>query len=178
MSKKRVFLALPLSSAGQKKAKIWQQSHASWPVCWLAPENLHLTLVPPFLCPEEDISRVLEKAKQISCQARLKGEKIKFFQVASGPDPAQPRLFWWKGKVTKRVSFWQQELGQNIYSKNFSRPFLPHITLARFSLAQSSSFAYLREDYFWQENIAKVALWESILLPKGAVYRELGAFFL
>jgi 2'-5' RNA ligase len=54
--KHRVFVAIRASRKLQEEVAAWVSSHAKLPVRWISPENLHITLVPPWY--EEDTKRI------------------------------------------------------------------------------------------------------------------------
>ena len=53
---KRIFIGLPIAKTLAEEISKWQEGQQKLPVRWLAPKNLHLTLIPPWY--ETDVERV------------------------------------------------------------------------------------------------------------------------
>jgi 2'-5' RNA ligase len=89
----RVFIGIKIGEELQKKILEWEKYYKNLPVRWLAPENLHITLIPPW---EENI---IEKAKG-KLESIKKGKfEIVFDKISFGPDSRYPRLIWAEGNL-------------------------------------------------------------------------------
>jgi len=150
--KKKIFIGVKLSSDLQKKILAWQEKHSDFKVRWLKPENLHLTLVPPWF--EENIEEVKEK------MSLLKGELrpfiLKFDKITIGPNGKHKRLIWLEGKGEEYKNLAKKM--QKYFSVEDKREILPHVTIARFkSFAQE-----LQEKIDWPEEVNNLTLFESL----------------
>ena len=54
--KRRVFVAIPVPERVRLKIAAWQRAHADIPVRWTKPENLHITVIPPWYVNEDEIA--------------------------------------------------------------------------------------------------------------------------
>jgi RNA 2',3'-cyclic 3'-phosphodiesterase len=88
--------------------------------------DIHLTLVPPW--NEIDIA-----AAVATLQAAITDVKpfpLTFLHLGYGPRLREPRLLWVECAASAELSDLQTTL-MTAYGKSNSRPFLPHVTLAR-----------------------------------------------
>jgi len=168
---KRIFIALLISESLQREILNWEKSNLklkNLPVRWIAGKNLHLTLVSPWL--ETDIESVFGKLRDI-----VKGFKpfeIEFVKVCFGPNKNNPRLIWAEGASCDNLASLKEKL-ENIFGvKNENRPWLPHLTLARFKPKDFAAFSIkkLDEKVSWKEFVDNVAIMESKLSSSGTEY--------
>ncbi len=124
----RLFIALPASEALQNQINSWVRNHSSMSVRWIAPKNLHITLIPPW--EEQNVDSLKNKFSLFKPQTS--GFELLFEKVTFGPTAQQPRLIWATGKTPEALLNLKSELEQylNIVSQN--RSFNLHLTLARF----------------------------------------------
>lgn len=171
----RVFVALPAGQELVEAAMEFRQAHAGLTVRWVTPENLHLTMVPPWLCADiEAACRVLRDEA-----ARQSPFEIGFDRVSFGPDKRRPRLIWATGKAPAGMPEFARRLHAAIGAPGTPRQsFLLHLTIARFSLRDYAAMGSpkLREPVEWRGTLEALCLYESILHPDGAEYRELCRF--
>lgn len=172
MEGRRVFVALP---AGRKLAAAvgaFRRAHAGLKVRWMKPENLHLTMVPPWPCADvEAACRVLGDEA-----ARQSPFNLFFEQVSFGPDKRRPRLIWATGSAPGDM----QEFARRLHAATGAsgeprQSFLLHLTIARFNSRDYAAMGVrkLRESVEWRDTLDALCLYESILKPRGAAYREL-----
>jgi len=176
--KRRIFVAILISPKLQKEIitweNQWQSASRKMPVRWLAEKNLHLTLIPPWY--EDDIDQITKILKTFS--GKTVPYEIKFDKVTFGPDPSIPRLIWAEGKTPPEIINLKSQLEKILLKQPEKRPFLLHLTLARFRPEMFSIFPIkkLDESVSWNDNINSFALMESHLSPKGAEYSILEKF--
>jgi len=182
----RSFIAIELSdevkvALTDLQAKLKLAEHTF--VKWVAPEGIHLTL--KFLgnvasSKITDIVKAMEKsAKGISPL------KLEFHNLGAFPNLRQPRVLWVGvgGEVDRLIEL-QQRIDQALIPLGFtpeSRPFSPHLTLARLregaSSQQKQSLGELVQKTPFEAKysmpVKTVNLMRSQLLPTGAVYTRL-----
>jgi len=87
MEGRRVFAGLPVGRELAEAVGEFRQGHSGLRVRWVKPENLHLTMVPPWQCLNVDaVCRALsgEAARQAPFE-------VSFERVSFGPDPSGRR---------------------------------------------------------------------------------------
>ena len=177
MTAKRVFIGLPVDLALRDAADSFRTSHSGLDVRWIRPEHLHLTLVPPWNC--EEVDPVCSRLKSIAgCHGAM---EVLFDRVSIGPDERRPRLLWATGTAPEPLVRLQSMLLSAFdFSDEAPRPFLLHLTLARFNSKHLHSIPSerLREQVCWNGVLDTLSLYESVLKPSGAEYFQLCRFTL
>jgi 2'-5' RNA ligase len=177
MEGKRVFIGLPVDKVLKDAADLFRIAHGGLTVRWIKPENLHLTLVSPWKCENiEPVCAVLKRVADENAAVDVLFDKLSF-----GPDERRPRLLWATGKAPKAlVRLQSMLLDASVLSDEACRPFLLHLTLARFSAKDYHSVpsGRFREPVSWRGSLDTLSLYESILKPDGAEYRQLCRFTL
>ncbi|NTU73908.1 hypothetical protein HGB07_07175 [Candidatus Roizmanbacteria bacterium] len=156
--KKRVFIGCVLSSPLKNAIHHWTLCHDEYPVDWVLPQNLHITLVSPW--EEDDVEQVIEKLHG----NRFSSSFILHLDIASlGPSFKQPRLIWIKGTARKPILDLKYHLESVLHITPTDREYIPHITITRFTPAQFSQFPVknLFEEISLQEYITSYSLFES-----------------
>lgn len=175
MEGKRVFVALPASRELIGRTEEFRRSHDAQKVRWTPPENLHLTMVPPWQCLHVDA--VCRALKEVS--SALKPFDAVFDHVSFGPDQRRPRLVWATGKAPSGMAEYAKALYDAVGVQGETRrTFLLHLTIARFSSGDYRAMGERRlsEIVYWPARFDTLSLFESILKPAGAEYRELCRF--
>lgn len=171
--KKRIFIAIGLSESLQKEVLEWESGIKHIPARWIAGKNLHITLVPPWYAEENEIPKI----KRILADAgrNIKPFKLDFRKVSFGPLPRTPRLIWAEGSASEELIKLKKLVESALKQKQEKRPFLPHLTLARFQPEDFNNFAVktLSEKVDWEEKTESFVLMESHTLPSGADYEIL-----
>jgi 2'-5' RNA ligase len=168
---KRIFIGLKISKRLQAEITRWQKRHIDLPIRWIAGKNLHITLIPPFYARNiKTIAAKLKAAKFFSASIVAELDKISF-----GPDPKRPRLIWATGKTPENLLNLKKYLHKILKKKSEKRSFSLHLTLARFRPREFRRFTAekINKKIFWREAFESIALFESKLSPKGAVYEVL-----
>lgn len=166
---RRIFVGLPIDCALGQKILAFQNQHLDWPVRWIAQKNLHVTLVPPWQTAE--IQPVIEVLKSVS----VSNFSMEFNQLNLGPVPKKPRLIWALGQTPAWLTVLRNRLFAALGQVLVSKPYRPHITLAR--LEKSGTIGVfnkvLPQFISWRFEVGEFCLYESILNPDGADYRIL-----
>ncbi|NTW54817.1 MAG: RNA 2',3'-cyclic phosphodiesterase [Chlorobaculum sp.] len=175
MEGRRVFVGLPAGRELAEAAMEFRRAHAGLKVRWVKPENLHLTMVPPWQCLDVDaVGRALSEAA-----ARQPPFHVTFEQVSFGPDKRRPRLIWATGAAPAGMpEFAGKLLAAAGASSESRKSFLLHLTIARFNSLDHKAMEThkLREPVAWAGTLDTLCLYESRLKPDGAEYRELRRF--
>jgi 2'-5' RNA ligase len=96
------------------------------PVRLVAPPDIHLTLVPPW--EEDSASEAIEKLRLVA--GRFAAFSLTIQHVGYGPELRWPRLLWADCAATDELQALQTAL-LDAYGQTDTRPFRPHVTLAR-----------------------------------------------
>lgn len=172
--KHRLFIALNIS--GQLKNNIlhWQQQNHHLSVRWVLPENLHITLIPPW---EAENTEQIIALLQSSLKNLLPTNNfaIKFERLSFGPDGREPRLIWLKANTPPAMTALKIQLEKLLQQLPARNNYLTHLTIARFRPENLANFPFkeLDQPINWQETINSLVLLESILKPSGAEYQIL-----
>jgi 2'-5' RNA ligase len=180
----RAFIAVPLEEAARaaltgiietlEHAAGGRGRAASGRVAWVQRENLHLTL--KFLGPvdEHQVRRAQEALDELG---DIPSFRIDLRGIGAFPSPGRPRVIWIGIRPQEPV----QALAASVESRLAdlhpeNRPFSAHITIGR--LRDPSVLPGLEKiKEMWNDRIItsslvdRVTLFQSILSPRGAVYR-------
>ena len=173
--KKRLFLALPLSSGLIKKIafleeKIEERAKIKFP--WIPLKNLHLTIIFLGYLKYEDYLKIKEIFQSLNWKKRL---EVKIRKIDYGP-PGYKRMIWLYIEKNNNLEELKEILetklseAQIIYHRE-EREFLPHINLAR--LKNIKDLPEIKDELNWQVLFNELVLYESILKPSGALYEKL-----
>lgn len=166
-SKKRIFVALPISEDSQGLIFDWERRFSNLPVRWLKGKNLHITLVPPWY--EEDVKGV---KKRLDIFEGRGVQDVLFESVSYGPSPKTPRLIWAVGKPPQSLENLKNDLGNMFGVKPEYNSWKMHLTIARFNQKDFRGFEIknINEKVYWSDRISSLVLMESILSREGAEY--------
>ena len=169
--KKRVFVAIGVSAQLKEKVADFQKKLSYLPVRCIKPDNLHVTLIPPWYTTnvEEEIKR-LKSIKNI-----IDPFAITFREVTFGPNPKKPRLIWASGNTAPEVVTLKSKLEEILNKKREKREFSTHLTIGRFKEKDFSKFPIrnLDEKILWEEKVGSFLLMESHLRITGASYEKI-----
>ncbi|MCL5008776.1 MAG: RNA 2',3'-cyclic phosphodiesterase [Patescibacteria group bacterium] len=169
----RLFVGLPIAPELVARLAAWKVGREGWPVYWVWPQDLHVTLVPPW--EEAAVDKVVLKLNAVKAESF----GLKFTQISFGPQNAKPaRLLWVSGAETSGLFELRARLFTALGQQPDARPFLPHVTLARFRPQNYLQIpdAGLPQKVAWQIQAEKFGLYESVLNRTGARYRILREF--
>jgi 2'-5' RNA ligase len=150
----RVFIGVKVSPLLQAEVIAWQDEHRSLDVNWIPPEDLHMTLVPPW--EEDDIDDVLDRMERAA--KTLRPFELTFQRVSSGPTAFSPWLLWATAEKTRACAELYERF-RAAFAVEDHRPFTPHVTVARFERGAVST--ELSEAINWKETATNVTLFTS-----------------
>lgn len=122
----RVFVALKLAPAIAGELAQIARELERFPVRLVAPEDIHLTLVPPW--NEMSIPDAVEKLRRLTDS--FDDFNLEFRRVGYGPEPKRPRLLWAECAAGEDIAELRAIL-LLAFGQTDDRPFRPHATLAR-----------------------------------------------
>lgn len=143
-TKRRVFVAINLPQELKDRIGAWQKTVWDFPVRWIRPENLHLTLV--FIGWTDSVVPAQEAVAAIA--SRFVPPELCFTYIDYGPPEGPPRMFWLYGEPNQALMKLKSELEdefirQGILSQKEARELALHITVGR-----------MRE-YEWRKKIGR-----------------------
>jgi RNA 2',3'-cyclic 3'-phosphodiesterase len=169
---RRVFIGIPAGEELMAEVTEFRKRHAGLRVRWIKPENLHLTVVPPWESENPvGFCGILEDVA-----SGFQAADATFTLVRPGPVPSRPRLVWATGKASSFFPALRDELSTRLSPVSVEhRPFLLHLTIARVRHEDERALARmeLEEPVSWSATFRRLCLYESILKPSGAEYRIL-----
>ena len=166
----RVFIGMPAGRAFIDAAAGFRHAHPALKVRWIRPEDMHITMVPPWMCGELDpVCNALQAAAASQAPIQVRLDSVTF-----GPDARRPRLIWAKGTASEGLAGFSGRLRAAFGDgQEAGRRFLLHLTIARFNRQEASKLSSTRldEPVAWSGTLDGLCLYESILKPSGAEYR-------
>lgn len=184
----RLFVALEISSAVRaslaalmKELRALERPSSAKRMRWVRPENLHVTL--KFI--GEAAPEKLEAIRAgLSAVHSAQPVELRFRGLGFFPNEKRPGVFWAGIEASPNVAALAADVDLHLEKAEFpreSRPFTPHLTLARFepSGIAPELRAALRESAardFGLLRTAEFHLIESKLKPSGAEYTTLQSF--
>lgn len=184
---KRLFLAIPIKTSdndfiplldGMKR----QLAHEKR-INWVRPNNIHLTLKFIGDTPNEDIPKIID-----AVDVMMKNHKrftMDFNRTGIFGSRYAPRVLWLGMNDTPQELYDLEEDTLSTFDMlgylRDRQNFVPHITLGRIKeLCEKQYFQKIvsgieQKSYIKQE-VNEIILFQSILRPEGAVYREIKKF--
>ncbi len=184
---KRLFLAIPIKTAdngfiplidGLKR----QLAHEKR-INWVRPLNIHLTLKFIGDTPNEDIPKIIETVEEM-----LKNHKsftMDFNRTGIFGSRYAPRVLWMGMNETPQELYNLEEDTLTAFDKlgylRDRQNFVPHITLGRIKeLCEKQYFqkivSSIEQKSYIKQEVNEIILFQSILRPEGATYKELKKF--
>lgn len=122
----RVFVGIKMAADIAQALAGLARPLAPYHVRLVPPEDIHLTLVPPWQETQiSDAIRTLDRA--IEGIGRF---PLTFTHVGYGPQPRRPRLLWAECAASEEITLLHTAL-LDAFGRSETRPFRPHVTLAR-----------------------------------------------
>ena len=176
MAKRRIFVALPIPSEIKKEIALWQEKHSQIPIRWTKPENLHITVVPPWYVTDEEFQSTIQAIKE-SVKV-IRSFSVHFDKVLFGPSGQPARLIWAEGVTPKEFVELRGRLEDTLsrFVRKEKRPAKLHLTIARFRPGTLEHLPPLNGETQWEFEIKSMNLMESILKRTGAEYSVLESF--
>ncbi len=184
---KRLFLAIPIKTTDNDFVPLLdglkrQLAHEKR-INWVRPQNIHLTLKFIGDTPNEDIPKIIETVGEM-----LRNHKcftMDFNRTGIFGSRYAPRVLWLGMNETPQELYDLEEDTLTAFDKlgylRDRQNFVPHITLGRIKeLCEKQYFqkivsAIEQKSYIKQE-VNEIILFQSILRPEGAIYKELKRF--
>lgn len=159
--KKKIFIGIKISLDIQQKISDWKKSFSFLPVRWIKGEDLHITLIPPWI--EKDIEEIEERLKNFA--KKVANFQIEIDKIIYAPTDKKPTLIWAETVPFPEISRLKKGLEDALgKDKASSFPvFRPHITIARFNSKDFKSFPAKKLDkkISWKEIFEKITIFES-----------------
>lgn len=177
----RIFIAINLSEEIKKELKTvlvsLKKSFRRAPLKWVKDNQLHMTL--HFLGnltdeQVEEMAKMLEVVISKYSKIQLRLGAIGFF-----PNIQRPRVAFVEALDSGEIEKMQVEIGKELQKLGFridSRPWHPHITLARINGVVHTKIFEKQEIKPIEFEVGSVELMESELKPDGAAHTVLKSF--
>ena len=184
---RRLFTAINLPESIKEQLASYQAEWPELPSRWTKQENIHITLVFLGSTREEEIKGICETMNKVS---KENGEFfINLTKICYGPPKKiPPRMVWALGEKSEELGKLQNQLENSLLnysaqeiSKKKSRPYAPHITLARirqwdFKRMEPEERPHIDKDISIGFKVKSMELMESQLKRTGAEYTVLQSF--
>ncbi len=172
---KRVFIGIKIKPELFPMIDEWRRAYSDLPVRFIADDNLHITLIPPWYEDKKAISDKIEEIKRIR---GLKRFYIKLRRVCFGPTLKGPRLIWAEGEVPEELLLLISRLEKTLHKMPEKRIYKLHLTLARFNVRNYKMFPIrkLNDNILWKQIVSSFCLFESKLSSRGAEYKVIREF--
>lgn len=141
-----------------ERAVAWQKEHHSVPLRFVRPENIHVTLVPPWR--EEDPARAAAKVREAI--RGISPFDLSFTKICAGPNRREPRLIWTEAVESEAAAELKRRLNAALQNDD-GRPYRPHVTLGRLKTGYNSDVLarFAGEEISWPERVSSVTLFET-----------------
>ncbi|NIA08830.1 MAG: RNA 2',3'-cyclic phosphodiesterase [Nitrospiraceae bacterium] len=177
----RTFLAIDLPDT---QNKIIEGHKAQWrsiktDARWIASTKMHLTLIFLGKIQKLSLGQVIATCRDVCYKDQPFSLALK--GTGTFPGPERPRILWVGiGGETYHLHRLQRDLESALEKKGFpqeDRAFLPHLTVGRIRSPHRLSSTM---DIFMRDEITsplflvnEIIVYESLLLPKGPIYKPL-----
>ncbi|MEX0968253.1 MAG: RNA 2',3'-cyclic phosphodiesterase [Bacteroidia bacterium] len=187
--KKRLFIGFPLSSEWRKSLKDFGDAQQMAYARWMPEENLHLTLFFIGLLSHAGLESLKQDLHQAS--KRLHTCRLEFQAITYAPQDGRPKMVWAQFQQNDGFTALSKALYQLVaekapqYKLDLSRlalrdEIIPHITMARLKDVKRKDLIppHRPSGVFIPQmlEVNGMALYESVLNPKGARYHILEEF--
>jgi 2'-5' RNA ligase len=179
----RLFVALDLpepvrTSLGQLITKLKSKSRAAR---WVPPENLHITLKFIGYVGNEKLSPIESALSSIRAAHPI---ELHFRGMGFFPNGRRPRVFWCGIAGSPNLAELAADIDRALVPLGIeaeSRPFTPHLTLARFKSDEGvrevvRAATDMKSTDFGSATETNFHLYESLLKSTGAQYNRLASF--
>ena len=175
----RTFLALELPQTVRNKlsahAELISGHDKLQQIRWLPKENYHLTLA--FL---GNVEYVLISSLQLKLEQILSSKQavtFRFSGITPFPFSGTPKIVAAMLEYSDELMQLQHNTAKCVRAFGISlerRRFKPHVTLGRLKSRSRNTIAFQSQQIFLEGVSEKVVIFQSELVPKGAVYTSLG----
>lgn len=160
----KVFLGIELSDKFTQEVTNWQKKNSKLPVQFTKPQNLHITLIPPWYADGElELIKRLRKINKSSFG-------ITFDEIAIN---MVTKVVWTEpSKAPYEINQLQAISIDAVGRLPETRAFVPHVTVAQFSDDKLMEEVMVSR-FSWREQINNITLFQSIQMPTGIYYNKL-----
>ncbi len=137
MSEKKIYLALIPSDDFIMALNEWKKHWTHLPVRWMANEDLHITIIPPWY--EANVARINKIVADFKSHYQ-EAIRLYFNYVSFGPSNKHPRLIWTEGVAPEKVISLKKELETAFGIADGGQSLRLHMTLARFDEKEFANF--------------------------------------
>lgn len=167
---KRLFFAVcPSNEIVKKLVPILSSLPAGWKA--VSKDQLHLTLAFMAEVPEGDLTYVINVGKEVV--SNISPFDIQITKTDCFPNKNSPKVLFFS-VVAPQLEVIAESLKKKLLKWVDTKPFVPHLTLARAKSSIAKYIEYNLSDAKWLSTDIK--LFESKLTPKGAQYTILHTF--
>ena len=159
----RLFIGIKTSEKLQKEIMKWQEENTGLPVRFIRPENLHMTLVPPWY--EDGPDDAVSKLKSI----KYRKIRVVFNKIVIN---YRSQVIWAEPENPPEEIFSMVDDLRKLFKSKDTRPYRLHLTVARFKngkFLQNVRFGEIK----CEEQIDNITLFESKLGAKEAIYNKI-----
>lgn len=167
----RVFLGIKTSIEFEKEILKWQKENSALPVRFIAPKNMHITLVPPWY--EKNIKKLIKTLSKLD--ANLNTKEITFTQIFHSKK-INPRVIWAEAEDTRDIKKLSKELTQLLKKPKNTRPYILHATIGRIKAEDIRQVPDINIKIKIKLKIESLELFESKLTRLGAEYTIIKRF--
>ncbi len=170
---KRLFIGIPLPERVKEEIlSISEKFKSSVNATFVKKNNYHITLKFLGNSEEKKIINVLNKIRYEKFELRLQ-------DLGVFPNKNFPRVLWVGVEDNKDCLRLHELINKALPQFPNKNSFHPHVTIARIKFVKNKQFFehLLKEKIFFGKiNINSFILYESILNPKGAIYKKIKEF--
>ena len=184
---KRLFLAIPIKTNDNGFIPLLdglrrQLAHEKR-INWVKPEHIHLTLKFIGNTPNEDIPKIIDGVEEML--QNHKSFTMDFNRTGIFGSRYAPRVLWLGMQNTPKELYDLEEDTLSTFDKlgylRDRQNFVPHITLGRIKeLCEKQYFqkvvAATEQKSYIKQEVNEIILFQSILRPEGAFYKEIKRF--
>ena len=184
---KRLFLAIPIKTNDNGFIPLLeglrrQLAHEKR-INWVNPEHIHLTLKFIGNTPNEDIPKIIDGVGEML--QNHKSFTMDFNRTGVFGSRYAPRVLWLGMQNTPQELYELEEDTLSTFDKlgylRDRQNFVPHITLGRIKeLCEKQYFqkivAATEQKSYIKQDVNEIILFQSILRPEGAFYKEIKRF--
>ncbi len=182
--KRRIFLAINIPDEIKQKLFEFQKYWQDLPARWIAPKNIHLTLVFIGYVIEGELAMIRAVVREIA--ARNSPFELRISRIYLGPPQGPVRMVWAEVEASRELINFQRDLENALfehpgtgYREKEARPYRSHITLCRFDPRDFQKSGFDKNDSFntdYSFGVNSIEVMESVLSRAGSEYSIAGSY--